>query len=256
VDLSSLSVPVADERRIVIDALRRETEADPVTLAKLFGVTGQALQHAITVNRSIDHAPTTSAIDRYTGVLYNALDAATLDSLERRRLNRQVRIISGLWGALAPTDAIPDYKLKMGASLSGLDGATPTRLARFWRPVLASRLVESTGIDSRSVLWNLLPNEHAAAVGPLPCRRQISVKFYDVAAEARLDPGALRSVNHWNKLLKGALVRWVLGAQPDRVEALETFEHPLGYRWVPSLGTEKDGVHVAAMVRVDGDGGR
>ena len=38
----------------------------------------------------------------------------------RRGVDRQVVIFSGLWGAVRPTDQIPDYKLKMGAALPGL----------------------------------------------------------------------------------------------------------------------------------------
>ena len=40
-----------------------------------------------------------------------------------------------------------------------------------------------------------------------------------------------RTVSHWNKLLKGSLVRWLLSASPARPCDLAGFQHPLGYRF-------------------------
>ena len=45
----------------------------------------------------------------------------------------------------------------------------------------------------------------------------------------------LVAVNHWNKLLKGSLVRFVLATQADSCEELVEFEHPLGYVLRPDL---------------------
>ena len=75
------------------------------------------------------------------------------------------------------------------------------------------------------VVWDLLPIEHAkamswAADGSGPAQR-VTVRFVDRRGQ---------TVSHWNKLLKGALVRWLLTAAPDGPAALADFEHPLGYR--------------------------
>ena len=74
------------------------------------------------------------------------------------------------------------------------------------------------------VVWDLLPNEHAAAMdwtAGAPARR-VTVRFLDAEG---------RTVSHWNKLLKGSLVRWLLTEQPAGPEALGAFRHPLGYRF-------------------------
>src|SRR3546814_3075485 len=52
--------------------------------------------------------------------------------------------------------------------------------------------------------------------------RRVTVRFLD-------DEG--RTVSHWNKLLKGSLVRWLLTEQPAGPEDLAGFQHPLGYRF-------------------------
>jgi cytoplasmic iron level regulating protein YaaA (DUF328/UPF0246 family) len=248
---SKMSVPAEAQRLAVMGALALALEGTEADLSKLFGVKGDALADAARVNAAVATSPTMAAIERYTGVLYGALDAASLDPLQRRRFNRQVRIFSGLWGAVGPSDPIPNYKLKMGATLPGLSPSGTTRLSRFWRPGLTEALQDSMKIDRQSVLWNLLPNDCADALGPLPPRRQFSVRFFEADAAFDHDPSQLRVVNHWNKLLKGSLVRWLLNAQPTDVAALEAFDHPLGYRWMPEFDDATGATHVAALVRME-----
>ena len=163
-------------------------------------------------------APTMPAIERYTGVLYRELDWPSLPAAARVRGAQQVRIASGLWGLVAPGDPIPHYKLKASARVGDLGP-----LATWWRPRLAPRLAELT---AGQVVWDLLPIEHARMVtwpegGPTAPLQRVTVRFVDRR-------GA--TVNHWNKLLKGALVRWVLTERPGSAADLADFEHPLGYR--------------------------
>jgi cytoplasmic iron level regulating protein YaaA (DUF328/UPF0246 family) len=159
--------------------------------------------------------PTLAAIERYTGVLYRELDAASLRGPARRRLARDVLVVSGLWGLVAPTDPIPAYRLKMSGRVPEIG-----RLAPWWRPHLSAAL--EARVRGASV-WDLLPGEHAAAVDwsrPVPARRT-TVRFVD-----RSD----RVVSHWNKLLKGSLVRWMAETGARHPEDLVSFDHPQGYR--------------------------
>src|SRR3954470_19811966 len=71
--------------------------------------------------------PTLPAMDRYTGVLYQALAPRQLTVAARRRLVRTPLTVSGLWGLVAPDDPIPHYKLKMSANVPPLG-----RLSTWW----------------------------------------------------------------------------------------------------------------------------
>ena len=57
-----------------------------------------------------------------------------------------------------------------------------------------------------------------------------------------------RTVSHWNKLLKGSLVRWLLTEQPAGPEALDSFRHPLGYRF-DAGASSLDGPVAAVVLR-------
>ena len=160
-------------------------------------------------------APTMRAIDRYTGVLYGQLDWGSLAAPARRLGTRTVLIASGLWGMSGPNDRIPTYRLKMSANLAPLG-----RMATWWRPRLTEALAPHL---AGRLVWDLLPGEHAAAWRPedVRLRRRVTVRFVDRNG---------RTVSHWNKLLKGALVRHLLTERPAGPEDLAGWEHPSGYR--------------------------
>ena len=118
-------------------------------------------------------APTSPASTRYTGVLYQELDWSSLPSAARRRGVQQVRTVSGLWGLVAANDPIPAYRLKMSASLAPMG-----RLSTWWRPRLAPVLA---GLAAGRAVWDLLPNEHEAAMDwpSVAPGRLVTVRFLD-----------------------------------------------------------------------------
>jgi cytoplasmic iron level regulating protein YaaA (DUF328/UPF0246 family) len=224
----TMAVDLDERRAQVIDALARAMRGSEAARGKLLGVKGKALAASTTADAGIRSAPTLPAIRRYTGVLYDALDAGTLKAAERRSLDGSVLIVSGLWGLVAPADPIPDYRLKMGASLGRLGV-----LSTWWRDDLSAALAERA---SGRPVWNLLPNEHAAAWRPTEPLLQWSVKFLE-----RRPDGTLSAVSHWNKFLKGALVRHLV-AHPDAdPDDLAEWDHPAGFRLDPARTEELPG---------------
>ena len=219
---------LADARREVIAALVDAMGGSPETRSKLLGVKAARADEATETNLAAASAPTMSAIDRYTGVLYDALDYPSLPAKVRRGVDRQVVIFSGLWGAVRPADPIPDYKLKMGATLPGLG-----KPARFWKPILSRTLAGAIADSGTDTVWDLLPNEHAAAWDPSIAGRRIRVRFLDDVVKG--GERTLVTVSHWNKLLKGALVRHVVAHGLDDPDGLVDFDHPEGYQYDPSL---------------------
>ena len=152
----------------------------------------------------LERAPTLPAIERYAGVLFSHLDAPSLPLAARSRLERDVVLLSGLWGLVAPNDRIPAYRLTMGAVLPPLG-----RVSGWWRPRL------SPVLDRRvagAVVWDLLSAEYAAAWRPLTgitYARRITPL---VVAEVALPDGTIerRATSHHAKAVRGAIARQVL----------------------------------------------
>lgn len=210
--------PLFESRRRVIAALDELARTgDSKSQSKCFGVRGDLLTRAVDANSSIETASTLPAIERYDGVLYQYLDAASLGRRARRELQARVRIASGLWGMLSPGEPVPDYRLKMSASLPRLG-----KLSTWWRSELTEYLWGE--LESGATVWNLLPNEHAAAWAPPSRATEVSVVFLSAGSD-----GELRAVAHWNKALKGALVAHLTSNPELEPEGLLDWEHPAGF---------------------------
>lgn len=219
----TMAVDLDDQRRRVMAALRSVMRADAAVRSRLLGVKGDALAAATSANREVATSPTMPAARRFTGVLYDALDLGSLPPAARRRADRSILIPSGVFGLIAPSDPIPDHKLKMGVALGALG-----RLSTWWRGPVSAAL---RGRAEGRVVWNLLPTEHAAAVD-LADVEQFGVTFLEPNRS-----GELVAVSHWNKLLKGALVRLLLEHPSTTPGDLDDWEHPQGFNYDPKMTT-------------------
>jgi len=149
-------------------------------------------------NRRLLVSPTMPSIDRYTGVLYDALDAASLDAEARAYAARTVAVHSALLGPVGALDEIPAYRLSHDSRLPGLS------LKRHWRTAVAAELAARDGliVDLRS--------EGYVDLGPVP-RREGSVFVRVVSVD---DAGRRRALNHFNKRTKGLFTRALLEHRP------------------------------------------
>lgn len=184
-DLATLSHPALNPvRERVLAALHAAAVGDPAGLQAALGCPeGEVAKDAV-----LRTAGTLPALQRYTGVVYEALSYATLSAAGRRRANGSLRVSSALFGLLAPTDRIPAYRLAGGTSLPGFGS-----LAAAWRPVLEPELAGHRGIvvDLRSGPY--------AQLARLPGAVQVRVLR---------ETGGVRSVvSHDNKYTKGLLAR-------------------------------------------------
>lgn len=153
-------------------------------LRRVFEVKGAALDRAREEALALRHpVPLRPALERYTGVAFQALDAASLD----RGLWERVWVLSSLRGLVRGDEPVPPYKLK----LSGLPG-----LKAHWQRHLPPRLEALPPGEA----WELLPLDTAALLkGWTRPRHQVEI----------VDPQG-RSISHWSKLYRGRVARWIL----------------------------------------------
>ena len=187
-DLAALSWPeLTDVRADLVKALVELSEDRPAARAAL-GLS-QAQDDEVARNAELLGAPTLLALERYTGVLYDALDVGSLTRAQRARADRRLAVGSALFGVVRGTDRIPAYRLSAGSALPG----RPT-LRTLWRPTLSPVLaaVDELVVDLRSGAY--------AALAPVP-----GAVTLDVLSE-RPD-GTRAVVSHSNKAHKGRAAR-------------------------------------------------
>jgi len=186
-DLGALSFPeLTKQRRAALAALRVISRSVAASTAAL-GL-GPTQRFEMDRNRAIGSSPTMPAIERYTGVLYDAIDVESCDDAGRRFIGGSVVIHSALFGLVRAGDPIPAYRFSHSTRIPG------TSLAKIWGNSNSSALARQAGLvlDLRS--------ESYVHLGPAPG----SVFLRVVTRDAR---GTKRALNHFNKHGKGELVR-------------------------------------------------
>ena len=68
------------------------------------------------VTKTLAAATAATAIDVYSGVLYQALDWGSLSATAKARGDKSLLIVSAIFGVLRPSDVIPNYKAKIKSS--------------------------------------------------------------------------------------------------------------------------------------------
>jgi cytoplasmic iron level regulating protein YaaA (DUF328/UPF0246 family) len=139
-------------------------------------------------NLVLETSPTMPAIERYTGVLYDPLDAPAADASTRAWWDRHVVVQSAMFGPIGAGDLIPAYRLSHDSRLPGV------RLASHWpAPARAALAARARGLvlDLRS--------EGYRSLGPVP--DAVPLRVVSVGGDGRR-----KALNHWNKTAKGRLV--------------------------------------------------
>lgn len=192
-DWDSLSFPE-------LNSVREQIAADLVALDDPFTVLGisDKLAAEVEANQQLLTSPTTPAILRYTGVLYDALSAGTLPNEALQRL----AIGSALFGVVRAGDLIPHYRLSGGTKLPTRSSSTTPTLKSRWGGLITEVLssADDLVVDLRSGTYQQLGRLKTA----------ITVRVESVQPD-----GSRKVVSHFNKHYKGELARVLALSEQD-----------------------------------------
>ncbi|WP_031480456.1 YaaA family protein [Maridesulfovibrio frigidus] len=195
--------PLQSVSSIAADLIEAIKEADP---KKLYGLKEKALEKAITVNKELLSSKTMPAIERYTGVVYDAIDYQTLKN--KSDFDKKVVIVSGLFGLVRPINLIPNYRLKIDK----------LKAAKLWVTSNSEQLKDKFVID-------LLPQAHKKAV---KYDNGIEVEFVLKKAGKKMPAG------HQGKHIKGRFVRWLIEKNITDPKHFNDFNEE-GYKWTGEI---------------------
>ncbi len=155
-------------------------------ISKLFGV--KNLTDEPSLRKNLFRKGAIKAVLRYDGVAYKHLDYRSLDSAAQGFIDKNTLIFSNLFGPVLAADALPEYKLKQGERIDGLN------LEEFYRQNFSSEIDEWLGVDDI-----------------LDLRAEFYEKFYHIrkpfATFKFLKNGKV--VSHYAKAYRGIVLRQV-----------------------------------------------
>jgi cytoplasmic iron level regulating protein YaaA (DUF328/UPF0246 family) len=220
-----LSTPeLAAPRAALLAAVRRAARADRSGLAAGLHLPPSAVAAALAATTGAGSAPTRAALDRYTGVVYQAIDVAGLTAAARRRAERTVVVTSGLWGVVRGGDLVPDYRVPAAATVPGHG-----RVTAHWRRPLAVAMPRLVG--DQPVL-DLRSTDYRGMWRPSPGLRDQVVA---VRVLAERPTGAVAPVSYHAKWVKGLVVGHLVRSRrtyPDPMTALADAADALELRLV------------------------
>lgn len=148
--------------------------------------------------------PLTCAIHAYDGIAFKYLHPFSMSDSEREYLNKHLRILSGLYGVLTPTDGIVPYRLEMGVK--------PLNLYEFW----GSKIYES--LDDH-VIINLASKEYSKCITDYLKKDDqcIEIQFL------RNIKGVLKQQTTYAKMARGAMISYMAKEKIENIKDLKKF---------------------------------
>jgi uncharacterized protein len=188
-DLGALSFPAQHEVRGTLLRDLMELSADEAQALRALKL-GPKGGPEVARNRELRQSPLLPALERYTGVLFDALGLESLNSKGLAWVMAHGGVFSALFGLIRASDRIPAYRLSFDSALAG------ESLASRWGQVADALWTEVPGfvVDLRS--------EGYRKLAPVPHGQGVYV-----ALVSEGPPGQRQAVGHANKSLKGQLVR-------------------------------------------------
>lgn len=217
IDKSAIIWAALDPARDRLIAEISKICSDPAVAKRVFKL-GPKSVGDLEANKQLMSAPTMAAIERYAGVVYDAIDYPTLSEVAKQRVQERLFIQSALFGLLPATEQIPYYRFSASTKLPGLN------LRELW-------------IDAHKAVWPRLTrpildmrSKAYAEINPIPQNLEsYSVDVFDQSG---------RALNHFNKKAKGLLVKSALENNLETIEQLPEIAKAVG------LTAETDGFSV------------
>lgn len=159
------------------------------------------------------------AIFQFEGDVFKHLGAKDLDEDQIQYMNNNLRILSGIYGLLKPSDEMNPYRLEMGTrhNFSG-----SVSLYEFWGNKIAKELL---GELSDSYLFNLASEEYFTSVSKfLTSEKIINFRFLN------LNDGKAKVVGVIAKRARGEMAKYLIQNKIASKEGIEEFS-ALGFEF-------------------------
>ena len=167
------------------------------------------------------------AMFAFTGEVYRGLDAKTLDKKAVDYLQKNYRMLSGLYGLLKPSDKIMLYRLEMGRSF---EFEHYKNLYEFWREKVTEQL--NSELKSKDLILNLASSEYIKVLDKKKLNAPvIDFDFYE------MKDGKRKTIVVYTKHARGLVVRFCAETQAKTLNDVKAFNLE-GYRIDEELSTK------------------
>lgn len=210
----------------------------PAKLSLLMGISAKLadLNYERFLKWDTEHNPpfAKQAILAFKGDVYIGLDAENLSAQDLSFINRNVKILSGLYGILKPFDLIREYRLEMGTLLLNPKGSD---LYKFWTNKITKQVnIDMEHADGEKVLINLASNEYFKIIIPKDIRYRIITPVFK-----EFKDNEYKVVSFFAKKARGLMVRYIAINRITTSEKIKAF-NLAGYSYNESISKSDEWV--------------
>lgn len=169
----------------------------------------------------------------FKGDVYIGLEAQTMSKHDLNYAQKNLRILSGLYGLLRPLDMMQPYRLEMGTDLKNKRGKN---LYEFWGNAITDSINEELAESKTKVVVNLASKEYFGAVKPVKLAA-------DLVSPVFLDwkNGEYKIISFFAKKARGSMASYLIRERVKSMKKLRDFDSD-GYRFDASRSSDESPV--------------
>ncbi|ATH08011.1 peroxide stress protein YaaA [Halobacteriovorax marinus] len=169
------------------------------------------------------------AIYSFMGDTYVGFDASTLSEKSMQYAQDHMRILSGLYGVLAPLELIQPYRLEMGTKFSI---AGNKNLYEYWKEDLTKEM--NALLCDKKILVNCASNEYSGAIDFKSIEGRVITPIFKDSKN-----GEYKIISFYAKKARGMMARYIVENKINSVAKLKKFNTD-GYYFDESSSTENE----------------
>jgi len=178
---------------------------------------------------SLDNAK--QALLAFKGDVYNGINASSLSVKDLDFAQKNVRMLSGLYGVLRPLDLIQPYRLEMGTKLGNAQGKN---LYDYW----GSGISEVLNEDEEKLIVNLASNEYFKAID----KNILKAQILDIVFKEKKND-TYKVIGIYAKRARGLMINYIIRNRLTDAEDLKDFSDE-GYLYNQELSSDSTWVYV------------
>ena len=160
--------------------------------------------------------PKKPAVFLFTGATFDGLSIRSFDEDSYNYVQKNLRILSGLYGILKPFDIIQPYRLEMGTNTADLIN---TSLYKFWSNDISENLNEEVKINGSKYLFNLSSKEYFSVLD----YKKINAEIINFDFKTKLN-NEYKNIGMQIKKMRGSMAKFIIDNEIDTIESLKNFE--------------------------------
>lgn len=212
-------------------------EKSPKFLSELMEISPKLAEENWERNQNWKANPTAKesapAMFAFTGEVYRGLDANTLSKEAVDYLQKNYRMLSGLYGWLKPSDKVMLYRLEMGRNF---EFEHYKNLYEFWQDKVTAQL--NSELKKKDLVLNLASNEYFKVIDKKKVNAPIiNFDFYE------LKSGKPKTIVVYTKHARGLVVRFCAETNAQTLNDVKAFNYE-GYRIDEERSTDDNLVFV------------